>query len=331
MKQTSTKVAETSKKNHSAKNQFFSHIIDELSKTIVGMEDITNQILIAFLTKGHVLLEGLPGLAKTMLIKTFAELSGLEFKRIQFTPDLLPGDILGTQIFDQRTSAFITRKGPLFSNIVLADEINRAPSKVQSALLEAMQEKQITIAEKTYHLKPPYLVLATQNPIEQEGTYPLPEAQIDRFMLKVTVTYPSKDEEAKIIKYHMNTPKINFAPILSAAKIKKCQEQVENIYIDDRLIRYIVELVSASRNPEQYGMKKNLINFGASPRASIDLARAAKATAFLNNEKYVKTDDIKQVVHPVLRHRILTSYEADAENITPDMLIDDLLSRVKVP
>ncbi len=312
-------------------NQLLKEIFDETGKVIVGMQASLELILIAFLSSGHVLLEGVPGLAKTLLIKTFAEISGLSFKRIQFTPDLLPADILGTQIYEQRTGKFITRKGPLFANVILADEVNRAPSKVQSALLEAMQEKQITLADETYRLALPFMVLATQNPIEHEGTYELPEAQLDRFMIKVVVPYPSKSEEEIIINNYVSPSSPKLKKLLTPQKIQQLQEVVAHTYIDERLVRYIVDIVDATRYPESYGLEKNIIQFGVSPRASIDLAKAAKAYAFIHGEEYVKVDDIKEVASGVLQHRLILSYEAQAREIHASDIITRILESVKVP
>ncbi|HMA99631.1 MAG TPA: MoxR family ATPase [Spirochaetota bacterium] len=306
-------------------------IYTEYNKVIVGQQEMIEKMLIALFTGGHILLEGVPGLAKTVAIKTVASIAGLDFSRIQFTPDLLPADILGTQIYNQKTSTFTTRKGPLFSNLVLADEINRAPSKVQSALLEAMQERQITIADKSYTLEQPYMVLATQNPIEQEGTYPLPEAQIDRFMLKINVEYPSKEEEIEIIK-RMSVPGLpDIKKMVNKNQIASMHKIINEVYIDEKLFSYIVDIVNASRDPESYGIDKALIRYGASPRASIYLAIAAKAYALMQGDTYVKTDDIKTIAYDVLRHRIIISYEAEAEGIFADDIINKIFEKVETP
>ncbi|HBE04016.1 MAG: ATPase [Spirochaetes bacterium GWF1_41_5] len=306
-------------------------IIDEAGQVLVGQKSMIEKILIGFFTGGHILLEGVPGLAKTLAVKTMAGIMGLEFSRIQFTPDLLPADILGTQIYNQKTGSFSTRKGPLFSSIILADEINRAPSKVQSALLEAMQEKQITIGEETFSLTEPYIVLATQNPIEQEGTYPLPEAQIDRFMLKILVNYPVKKEEKEIIR--RMSVEFNYHPksICDGKTIMKLRKLAEEIYIDEKLIDYIIDIIFATRQPEKYGLDKSLIAFGASPRASIYLAMASKAHALLQGENYVKTEDIKSIAYDVLRHRVIVSYEAEAEGIKSEDLIKKIFDTIETP
>jgi len=306
-------------------------IRSEYARVVVGQENMLNRILIAMLCNGHILLEGVPGLAKTLAVKTVSTLSGLDFSRIQFTPDLLPADILGTQIYNQRTGKFSTKKGPLFTNIVLADEINRTPPKTQSALLEAMQENQITIADTTYHLEEPYFVLATQNPIEQEGTYPLPEAQIDRFMLKTRVEYPNRSEEKEIIK-RMSTGSVpEAAGIIKKEDITAMRELIEQIYIDDRLYDYIVELIFATREPAKYDINPDYISNGASPRASIYLVKAAKANAFLQGDSYVKTDDIRAIAYDVLRHRIIISYEAEAEGLTSESIIRQVFEKVATP
>jgi len=306
-------------------------VYDEYGKVIVGQSGMLERILIALFSSGHILLEGVPGLAKTEAVKTIASLCGLDFSRIQFTPDLLPADILGTQIFNMKTGLFTTKKGPLFSNIILADEINRAPSKVQSALLEAMQERQITIADTTYPLSEPYIVLATQNPIEQEGTYPLPEAQVDRFMFKVKVTYPSSADEIEIIKRKTSGENTNPAQVLTGDHIARMKKLVEKVYIDERLYGYIIELISATRNPDKYGLDKSLISYGASPRASIYLVKAAKAYALLQGDSYVKTEDIKAVAYDILRHRIILSYEAEAESITTEDILRKIFETVETP
>ena len=299
----------------------------EFHKKIIGQENLLNGFLISLLCQGHVLLEGVPGIAKTLAVKTFAEIIDLSFKRIQFTPDLLPADILGTEVYNPKKGTFSTKKGPLFTNIVLADEINRAPSKVQSALLEAMQEKQITIGETTYPLNLPFMVLATQNPIEQEGTYNLPEAQIDRFIFKIKIPYPQKDEELAIIKKNLTgeiTKKTK--AVLKISDIAFLTNAFKKVHLENKIIEYIVNIVRATREQE-----KALISFGASPRASIFLTEAAKAYAFLQEKNYVTPDDVKEMAHSVLEHRIMLSYEAEAENVSKKELIDALLLKVKVP
>ena len=305
-----------------------------IGKVIVGQDELINKILISIISNGHILLEGVPGLAKTLTINTIANLINADFKRIQFTPDMLPADLIGTLIYNQKTGDFLTKKGPIFSNIILADEINRAPSKVQSALLESMQERQVTIGEKTFKLDLPFLVLATQNPIEQEGTYPLPEAQVDRFMLKVLVDYPSIDEEKEILdrvaKTNLDT---KLKSIVNCKKVLDAQSLVNEIYISPKILDYILNIVFATRNPEKYKLTnlKDLINFGASPRASINLVLAAKANAFINGRGYVIPEDIRYIGKDVLRHRILLSYEAEAEEITSEEVIDQLFKEISVP
>jgi MoxR-like ATPase len=318
--------------NHAA--GFVTRINDELSKVIVGQHVMIERLLIGLLSNGHILLEGLPGLAKTLAIKSLSSAVHAKFSRIQFTPDLLPADVIGTMIYNQARNEFMVRKGPIFANFILADEINRAPAKVQSALLEAMQEKQITIGDTTYKLDEPFLVLATQNPIEQEGTYPLPEAQIDRFMLKVIVTYPSKTEEQLIIRQNtlgLNFPPIN--PVASASEILTARELVRQVYIDEKVENYILDIVFATRFPDKYHLSKlkPLIGFGGSPRASINLALAAKAYAFLNKRGYVIPDDVRNIAKDVLRHRIGLTYEAEAENVNVEMIINEVLRVVNVP
>ena len=305
-----------------------------IGKVIVGQDELINKILISIISNGHILLEGVPGLAKTLTINTIANLINADFQRIQFTPDMLPADLIGTLIYNQNTGDFVTKKGPIFSNIILADEINRAPSKVQSALLESMQERQITIGDKTFKLNLPFLVLATQNPIEQEGTYPLPEAQVDRFMLKVLVDYPSINEEKEILdrvaKTNLDT---KLKSIINCKKVLDAQSLVNEIYISPKILDYILNIVFATRNPEKYKLTnlKDLINFGASPRASINLVLAAKANAFINGRGYVIPEDIRYIGKDVLRHRILLSYEAEAEEITSEEIIDQLFKEISVP
>lgn len=305
----------------------------ELGKSIVGQKNMTDKLILALLAQGHVLLEGVPGLAKTLAIKSLAGSIKADFNRIQFTPDLLPADILGTMIYNQKEGDFKIRKGPIFSNFILADEINRAPAKVQSALLEAMQEKQVTIGDSTYPLKQPFLVLATQNPIEQEGTYPLPEAQVDRFMLKVVVTYPKKEEEKLIIRQNTQKENINIHPVVSTEDIIRAREVVRQVYMDEKIEQYIVDIVFASRFPSEYKLDKlkHLISYGGSPRASINLAAASKAYAFMKHRGYVIPEDVRAVCYDIMRHRIGLSYEAEAENITTEEIITEMLNVVEVP
>lgn len=308
---------------------------DGMSQTIVGQRHLVDALIIGLLADGHILLEGVPGLAKTLAIKTLSSLIDADFSRIQFTPDLLPADVVGTQIYSQSREAFEVRKGPVFAHFVLADEINRAPAKVQSALLEAMQERQVTIGDQTFALPSPFLVMATQNPIEQEGTYPLPEAQTDRFMLKVKLDYPEQDEETQIVKAHLDgrfeTTKT--LPVAGAADIVEAREAVKQIYVDERICRYVADLVFATRTPERYDATdlKTMIAYGGSPRASINLALAARAAAFMAGRGFVVPDDVRGVVHDVLRHRIGLSYEAEANGLTTDDIIDELTAKVKVP
>ncbi|MBN8703510.1 MAG: AAA family ATPase [Bacteroidetes bacterium] len=305
----------------------------ELDKVIVGQKYMVERLLIGLLSNGHILLEGVPGLAKTLAIKSLASTINAAFSRIQFTPDLLPADLVGTMIYNQKKEEFTVRKGPLFSNFILADEINRAPAKVQSALLEAMQERQVTIGDTTFKLPEPFLVLATQNPVEQEGTYPLPEAQVDRFMLKVVISYPSKEDERKIIRQNIAAefPKLNH--VLQPEDIVKARNVVRDVYMDEKIERYIVDIVYSTRTPEDYklGKFKGLINFGASPRASISLALASKAYAFIKRRGYVIPEDVRAVCTDVLRHRIGLTYEAEAENITTENIITEILNAVEVP
>jgi len=308
-----------------------SAIKKEISNVIVGQNNMLDKMIIGIISDGHILLEGVPGLAKTLAVKTLASTVDAEFKRIQFTPDLLPADIIGTEIYDMRTSTFIAKKGPIFANIILADEINRAPAKVQSALLEAMEEHQITIGGVTYKLDRVFLVLATQNPIEQEGTYPLPEAQVDRFMLKVIVDYPNNLEEKEIIKQMTSKSTKVSKKITTIETIEKLRLLASQIYIEDRLIDYIVNILSATRHPEKYKLNKDLIEYGASPRAGIYLTKGAKAYALMQGRNFVIPDDIKAIAHEVLRHRIALSYEAQSENITTDMIIDNILTTIIVP
>jgi len=304
-----------------------------MNQVIVGQKHLVESLLIGLLSDGHILLEGVPGLAKTLAIKTLADLIKADFSRIQFTPDLLPADVLGTQIYSQKSETFHIKRGPIFANFVLADEINRAPAKVQSALLEAMQERQVTIGEETFKLAAPFLVLATQNPIEQEGTYPLPEAQTDRFMMKVVISYPQKEEEQLIIRQNISGEKKQVLPILSTDDIIKARDIVRQVYLDEKIEKYIVDIVFATRNPENYGLEnlKPLISFGGSPRASINLALAARAYAFIHRRGYVVPEDVRTVCYDVLRHRIGLTYEAEANNVTTEDIITEVLNKVQVP
>ena len=306
---------------------------NEMTKTIIGQKHLIDSLIIGLLSDGHILLEGVPGLAKTLSISTLATIIDADFSRIQFTPDLLPADLLGTMIYSQKQEEFITKKGPIFSNFVLADEINRAPAKVQSALLEAMQEKQITIGSETYKLEQPFLVLATQNPIEQEGTYPLPEAQIDRFMLKVKIGYPEKDEEKKIIRQNIGKEFPKAQQAVSKENILETRKVIKEIYIDERIENYITDIVFATRFPQDYNLSKfkNMISFGASPRASINLAKAARSYAFLQGRAAVFPEDIRAVSLDVMRHRIGLTYEAEAESISSENIISEILNTIDVP
>ena len=315
------------------KSSFVNTITMGMDKTIVGQKHLVDSLLISLLSNGHILLEGVPGLAKTLAIKTLASLIDAKYSRIQFTPDLLPADVIGTMVYSQAKEQFQIKKGPVFANFVLADEINRAPAKVQSALLEAMQERQVTIGEKTFKLDDPFLVMATQNPIEQEGTYPLPEAQVDRFMLKVVIGYPKKEEEKEIIRRNIDNLFEEVRPVLTPADIIDARNIVRKVYIDEKIERYIVDIVFATRFPEDYNLKelKSVISFGASPRASINLALAARAYAFLKMRGYVIPEDVRAVCHDVLRHRIGLSYEAEANNMTAEDIISEILNRVEVP
>lgn len=314
-------------------SSFVDLIMMELEKAIVGQRTMVDRLLIGLLSNGHVLLEGVPGLAKTLAIKSLASSINAQFSRIQFTPDLLPADLLGTMIYNQKAENFSIRKGPIFANFILADEINRAPAKVQSALLEAMQERQVTIADQTFKLPEPFLVLATQNPVEQEGTYPLPEAQVDRFMLKVVITYPSKEEEQKIIRQNLsaNPPKIN--PVIRPEDILAARNLVREVYMDEKIENYILDIVFATRAPEKAKLPqlKGMIGFGASPRASINLAMASKAYAFIRRRGYVIPEDVRAVCADVMRHRIGLTYEAEAENISAEHIITQILNTIEVP
>jgi MoxR-like ATPase len=312
---------------------FTERIQNEVAKVIVGQRAMVERIMIGMLCNGHVLLEGVPGLAKTLTVKTVADTLRLKFQRIQFTPDLLPADLIGTMIYNQQTGQFYERKGPIFANIVLADEINRAPAKVQSALLEAMQEHQVTIGETTYPLGDPFLVLATQNPIEQEGTYPLPEAQVDRFMLKVVVKYPSRDEERQILERMTGPVTANADEIVAPEDLRQARSVVQQVYMDDKIKDYIVRIVFATREPAEHGLKslKDLIEYGASPRATIYLAQAARAHAFLRHRGYVTPEDVKSIGVDVLRHRVILTYEAEAEELGPEDIVKKIFDEVEVP
>ncbi len=315
------------------KSDFVDKITAEVSKVIVGQQYMVDRLLIGLLANGHVLLEGVPGLAKTLTVKTLASVIQAKFQRIQFTPDLLPADLIGTLIYNQRTGEFTTRKGPIFANLILADEINRSPAKVQSALLEAMQERQVTIGDQTFPLEDPFLVMATQNPIEQEGTYPLPEAQVDRFMLMLKIGYPTRDEELEIMR-RMSTDVVpEVQPVITPQDIIEARQVVNMVYVDEKIDRYIVDLVFATRQPEAYNLNelKPLIAFGASPRASINLRRAARAHAFLRHRGYVTPDDVKAVGMDVLRHRIIVTYEAEAEGITAEQVVQKVFDSLEVP
>ncbi len=305
----------------------------EINKVIVGQKHMVDRLLIGLLGSGHILLEGVPGLAKTLAIKTLSEAIHGSFSRIQFTPDLLPSDVIGTLIYNMQQNEFAIKKGPIFANFVLADEINRAPAKVQSALLEAMAEKQVTIGDKTFKLQEPFLVLATQNPIEQEGTYPLPEAQMDRFMLKVVITYPEQEDERAIMRANLNGSWDKVNPVVTVEEILKARESIKEVYMDEKIENYILDIVFATRFPEKYKLDKlkPLISFGASPRGSINLATAAKVYAFIKRRGYVIPEDVRAICHDVLRHRIGITYEAEAENITSEDIIDEILNHVEVP
>jgi len=312
---------------------FVTNLTTGMNQVIVGQKHLIESLLIGLLSNGHVLLEGVPGLAKTLAIKTLASLIDCKYNRIQFTPDLLPADVVGTMIYSQKDESFVVKKGPIFANFILADEINRAPAKVQSALLEAMQERQVTLSKETFQLPDPFLVLATQNPIEQEGTYQLPEAQVDRFMLKVVIDYPQPDEEKMILRENIGDAKMTVSPVISGDDIVKAREIVREVYIDEKIEQYIVDIVFATRYPEKYGLKelKDLINFGGSPRASINLALGARTYAFIKRRGYVIPEDVRAVAHDVLRHRIGLTYEAEASNVTPDEIVSKILNKVEVP
>ncbi|MDR2915966.1 MAG: AAA family ATPase [Tannerella sp.] len=312
---------------------FVNMITSGMGQIIVGQKHLVESLLIGLLSDGHILLEGVPGLAKTLAIKTLASLIDAKYSRIQFTPDLLPADVIGTMIYSQKNEEFAVKQGPIFANFVLADEINRAPAKVQSALLEAMQERQVTISETTYKLPEPFLVMATQNPIEQEGTYPLPEAQVDRFMLKVVINYPKKEEEKLVIRQNISGNKMEVKPVLTTKEILDARKIVREVYLDEKIERYIVDIVFATRVPMEYGLKdlSSMISNPASPRASINMALAARAYAFIKRRGYVIPEDVRAVCHDVMRHRIGLSYEAEANNLTSEEIINEILNKVEVP
>lgn len=312
---------------------FVTNLVAGMDRVIVGQKHLVDSLLISLLSDGHILLEGVPGLAKTLAIKTLAQLIDADYSRIQFTPDLLPADVVGTMIYSQKEEKFQVKKGPVFANFVLADEINRAPAKVQSALLEAMQEHQVTIGEQTFSLPNPFLVMATQNPIEQEGTYQLPEAQVDRFMLKVIIDYPTLEEEKLIIRNNINGTSPVVTPVTTACEIVKAREVVNQVYLDEKIEQYIADIVFASRYPERYQLAelKDMITFGGSPRASINLAKAARAYAFIKHRGYVVPEDVRAVAHDVMRHRIGLSYEAEASNVTSEEIVSSIINKVQVP
>ena len=312
---------------------FVTNLVTGMNQVIVGQKHLVDSLLISLLSDGHVLLEGVPGLAKTLAIKTLSQLVDVKFSRVQFTPDLLPADVVGTMIYSQKDESFHVKKGPVFANFVLADEINRAPAKVQSALLEAMQEHQVTIGEQTFTLPTPFLVMATQNPIEQEGTYPLPEAQVDRFMLKVVIDYPTLEEEKMIIRENLQGSMPKVTPVTTADEILKAREVVRQVYIDEKIEKYIADIVFATRYPDRYGLAdlKDMITFGGSPRASINLAKASRAYAFIKHRGYVVPEDVRAVAHDVLRHRIGLSYEAEASNLTSEEIVSRIINKVEVP
>ncbi len=312
---------------------FIDLLMAEIGKVIVGQKAMVERLIVGLLGNGHVLLEGVPGLAKTLAIKSLASAMQAKFQRIQFTPDLLPADLIGTMIYNQKDGNFFIRKGPIFSNFILADEINRAPAKVQSALLEAMQERQVTIGEDTFKLEDPFLVLATQNPIEQEGTYPLPEAQVDRFMLKIKITYPTKDEELNIMRQNISNTNANINPIVKPSDIINARKLVHEVYVDEKIEKYILDIVFATRAPKEYGLANlsDLISYGASPRATINLALGARAMAFIKRRGYVIPEDVRAICFDVMRHRIAVTYEAEAEEITTENVIQEILNKIEVP
>jgi MoxR-like ATPase len=312
---------------------FIDLLMQEIGKVIVGQKAMVERLIVGLLGNGHILLEGVPGLAKTLAIKSLASAMKAKYQRIQFTPDLLPADLVGTMIYNQKDGKFLIKKGPVFANFILADEINRAPAKVQSALLEAMQERQVTIGEETFYLEEPFLVLATQNPIEQEGTYPLPEAQVDRFMLKVKITYPTKSEELSIMRQNVSETALQINPVISPEDILNARNLIQEVYVDEKIEKYILDIVFATRNPKDYGLDNltNLISYGASPRATINLALGAKAMAFIKRRGYVIPEDVRGICLDVLRHRIAVTYEAEAEEITPEYVIQEILNKIEVP
>ena len=314
-------------------SSFVDLLFNEISKVIVGQKAMVERLVVGLLANGHVLLEGVPGLAKTLAIKSLASAMKAKFQRIQFTPDLLPADLIGTMIYNQKESNFFIRKGPIFSNFILADEINRAPAKVQSALLEAMQERQVTIGESTFKLEEPFLVLATQNPIEQEGTYPLPEAQVDRFMLKIKISYPSREEEMKIMKQNVDVAPVDIQPVISPKDILRARDLVHEVYVDEKIEKYILDIVFATRSPREHGLERltDMISYGASPRASINLALGSKVMAFIKRRGYVIPEDVRAICADVLRHRIAVTYEAEAEEITSEYIIQEILNKIEVP
>ena len=317
----------------SSESYFVDDMLREMHKVVVGQSDMLERLLIGLFANGHILLEGVPGLAKTLAIKTLASVMDAKFQRIQFTPDLLPADLTGTQIYNQKEGNFTIRRGPVFSNFILADEINRAPAKVQSALLEAMQERQVTIGEHTFKLEEPFLVLATQNPIEQEGTYPLPEAQVDRFMLKVKITYPTREEELVIMRQNLHQEDIELIKVVTKEQVLKGRQLLKEVYLDEKIEKHILDIVFATREPGKYRLEKlkDLIGYGASPRATINLALAARGMALLRRRGYVIPDDVRAIANDVLRHRISVSYEAEAEEITSEFIIKEILNRIEVP
>jgi MoxR-like ATPase len=327
-----TSTVEAIRRTVEEQSRFVDRLRQEIARVIVGQQYMVDRLLVGVLANGHVLVEGVPGLAKTTAVKTLARAIECKFTRIQFTPDLLPADLIGTLVYNPRDGQFTTKKGPIFGNIILADEINRAPAKVQSALLESMQERQVTIGENTFPLEEPFMVLATQNPIEQEGTYPLPEAQVDRFMLKIKVTYPTKAEEREIMNRVDLLHETSVSPVVTKQEVLKAREVVNQIYVDDKAKNYIVDIVQATRNPEAFGLNiKHLIEYGASPRATIYLQQAARALAFLQGEGNVFPNDVKQVAMDILRHRIIVTYEAEAENMTSEDIVRKILETVPVP
>ncbi len=327
--------SEIAKLNHKIQQDalFIQELRKEMAKVVVGQEDLVNSLLVGLIANGHVLVEGVPGLAKTLTVKTLAAAVNAAFQRIQFTPDLLPADIVGTLVFNPKENSFSVRKGPIFANIILADEINRAPAKVQSALLEGMQERQVTISDSTFKLPELFMVLATQNPIEQEGTYPLPEAQVDRFMLKVNITYPTKQEEAKVLELMARQTLPQAGKAVTVEQVLKARQTADLIYVDDKIKNYVLDLVIATREPEKHGLEKikPWINYGASPRATIFMIQAAKAYAFINGRGYVTPEDIKAVGFDVMRHRVLLTYEAEAENVGPEDVLKSIFEAVEVP